>query len=57
MYNLINEQGNPPNTVFTMSVEVEERTFVGEGRNKKDAKKKAAAKALKELYQIEYPDL
>ncbi len=54
-YNLMDETGTPPNTVFTMSVEVDGRTFVGEGRSKKDAKKRAAMKVLGELHHIQYP--
>lgn len=40
--------------LFQMSVTIQGRTFVGSGRNKKDAKKFCAMAALKELRNIDY---
>lgn len=49
------ESGAPPNTVFTMGLELDGKVYRGEGRNKKDAKKNCALEVLKELYNITYP--
>ena len=39
--------------MLIMSAEVEGRTFHGEGRNKKDAKKAVALEILKEIHGID----
>jgi len=48
------EKGELPNKVFTISCEVDGKTFSGEGKSKKEAKKIAAIKALAEIYEIQY---
>lgn len=55
VFNVIGESGAPPNTTFTMAIEIDGRLFKGEGRNKKDAKRNCALAALQELYSIVYP--
>ena len=55
VFNVIGESGAPPNTIFTMGIELDGRLFKGEGRNKKEAKRNCAIVALQELYDIVYP--
>ncbi|XP_011139276.1 double-stranded RNA-specific editase 1 isoform X2 [Harpegnathos saltator] len=52
----VNRLGNPPNTTFTLSVEVNGVSYSGTAKNKKDAKKAAAKAALLSLYSLTYPD-
>lgn len=51
----VSRVGNPPNTIFTLSVELDGQIFTGEAKNKKDAKKTAAKAALEVLYGVHYP--
>jgi len=46
--------GVVPGNMFSMTVEVQDRSFQGTGRSKKDAKKACAMAALKSLHNIEY---
>lgn len=46
--------GLAPGNMFSMTVEVQGRSFQGTGRSKKDAKKACATAALKSLHNIEY---
>ena len=55
-FQLMEEKGAPPNTVFVMGVEVNGSVYRGEGKNKKEAKKRCALGVLKQVYQIEYPE-
>ncbi|KAG7188214.1 hypothetical protein KM043_016084 [Ampulex compressa] len=55
-YMELNRVGNPPNTMFTLAVEVDGIEYTGTAKNKKDAKKIAAKGALLALYGLTYPD-
>ena len=55
VFNDIGVVGAPPNTIFTMGLEVDGKLYTGEGKSKKDAKKNCALEILKELYKITYP--
>ncbi|XP_044584267.1 mediator of RNA polymerase II transcription subunit 15-like isoform X4 [Cotesia glomerata] len=55
VYTEINRRGNPPNTYFTLAVDIDGTSYSGEAKNKKDAKKAAAKAALKGLFGLEYP--
>jgi len=46
--------GEGQNGIFTLTVVVKGKTFTGQGKNKKDAKKKAAANALKGIHGVNY---
>ena len=46
--------GVPPNCVFTLTVKVQDDTFSGQGKSKKEAKKAAAEAALSALYNVTY---
>ncbi|KAL6449039.1 hypothetical protein ACFW04_000627 [Cataglyphis niger] len=48
--------GNPPNTMFTLAVEIDGIEYSGTAKNKKDAKKAAAKAALLALYNLTYPE-
>ncbi|KAH0948922.1 hypothetical protein HN011_011120 [Eciton burchellii] len=52
----LNRVGNPPNTMFTLAVEVDGVEYSGTAKNKKDAKKAAAKAALLALYDLTYPE-
>ncbi|XP_076658130.1 uncharacterized protein LOC143362129 [Halictus rubicundus] len=52
----LNRVGNPPNTMFTLAVEIDGVEYTGTAKNKKDAKKIAAKSALLALYGLNYPD-
>lgn len=55
-YNCVSEVGTSPNVVFTIATEIDGKTFNGEGRNKKDAKRNCAVEVLKTAYNIIYPE-
>ncbi|XP_048263341.1 double-stranded RNA-specific editase B2 isoform X2 [Bombus terrestris] len=52
----LNRIGNPPNTMFTLAVDIDGIEYSGTAKNKKDAKKIAAKSALFALYGLNYPD-
>ncbi|XP_023290360.1 interleukin enhancer-binding factor 3 homolog isoform X2 [Orussus abietinus] len=52
----VNRTGNPPNIMFTLSVEIDGVEYSGSAKNKKDAKKIAAKAALQALYDLTYPE-
>ncbi|XP_024943410.1 mediator of RNA polymerase II transcription subunit 15 isoform X2 [Cephus cinctus] len=52
----INRVGNPPNTMFTLAVDIDGVEYTGAAKNKKDAKKTAAKAALSALYGLTYPE-
>jgi dsRNA-specific ribonuclease len=52
----VSRVGNPPNTMFTLAVEVNGVNYSGTAKNKKDAKKAAAKAALLALYDLSYPE-
>ncbi|XP_078047621.1 uncharacterized protein LOC144475524 [Augochlora pura] len=52
----LNRVGNPPNTMFTLAVEIDGVEYAGTAKNKKDAKKIAAKSALLALYGLNYPE-
>lgn len=53
-YQLEAETGTPQNREYIISCEVQGRKFRGQGRNKKQARAKAAEAALMELHKIIY---
>jgi len=55
-YALVSETGTPPNMMFTFGTEIDGQAFTGEGKNKKDAKKKCAENVLKVIYGVVYPE-
>ncbi|KAG8224513.1 hypothetical protein J437_LFUL004204 [Ladona fulva] len=50
----IASQGPPGEVMFTMKVVIDDQTFTGVGKNKKEAKKEAAKAALAGAYEIKY---
>ncbi|XP_076385479.1 uncharacterized protein LOC100883280 isoform X2 [Megachile rotundata] len=52
----LNRSSNPPNTMFTLAVDIDGVEYTGTAKNKKDAKKIAAKSALLALYGLSYPD-
>ncbi|XP_034187992.1 double-stranded RNA-specific editase 1 [Osmia lignaria lignaria] len=52
----LNRASNPPNTMFTLAVDIDGVEYTGTAKNKKDAKKIAAKSALLALYGLSYPD-
>ncbi|CAK9803727.1 Double-stranded RNA-specific editase 1 [Anthophora plagiata] len=52
----LNRVGNPPNTMFTLAVDIDGIEYTGIAKNKKDAKKIAAKSALLALYGLNYPE-
>jgi len=55
-FELTGEAGEMPQAkVFTMSCTVQDKTYSGNGKSKKDAKKMAALAVLEDLYKITYP--
>jgi len=48
--------GAPPHVVFQISVTLNDKTYSGSAKNKKDAKKYAAQAALAAIYNVIYPD-
>ncbi|XP_012059301.1 PREDICTED: mediator of RNA polymerase II transcription subunit 15-like [Atta cephalotes] len=55
-YTELSRVGNPPNTMFTLAVEICGIEYSGTAKNKKDAKKAAAKAALLALYNLTYPE-
>lgn len=55
-YAELSRVGNPPNTMFTLAVEIGGIEYSGTAKNKKDAKKAAAKAALLALYDLTYPE-
>jgi len=51
----LQQTGEVPHCVFTMTCEVEGANYSGEGRSKKEAKKACAKKVLEAVYDITYP--
>ena len=47
VYNVSEERGQPPATIFVMEAVVNGNTYAGEGKNKKEAKKACAMNVLK----------
>jgi len=47
--------GQPPQQMFTLSVNLKDNSYSGTATNKKDAKKKAAQAALAAIYNVHYP--
>lgn len=56
VYVELSRVGNPPNTMFTLAVEIDGVEYSGTAKNKKDAKKAAAKVALLALYGLTYPE-
>ncbi|XP_071568852.1 uncharacterized protein [Temnothorax nylanderi] len=55
-YAELSRVGNPPNTMFTLAVDIDGVEYSGTAKNKKDAKKAAAKAALLALYNLTYPE-
>ncbi|XP_016842197.1 transcription factor SPT20 homolog isoform X2 [Nasonia vitripennis] len=55
-YTEVSRVGNPPNTMFTLAVDVDGQQYTGTAKNKKDAKKVAAKAALHALFNLVYPE-
>jgi|ERR1711874_59150 len=51
----LEQEGQVPNCVFTMTCEVEGTSYSGQGKSKKEAKKCCAQKVLSAVYDITYP--
>ncbi|XP_043474814.1 bromodomain-containing protein DDB_G0280777-like isoform X3 [Leptopilina heterotoma] len=52
----VNRVGNPPNTMFTLGVEIDGIEYTGTAKNKRDAKKITAKAALEALYGLTYEE-
>ena len=62
VYNLVGEEGTPPNMVYTYSAEVTDHTgkgttYAGMGRSKKDAKKACAMEVLMKVFNYIHPGI
>ena len=52
LFNLVSEVGSSPNITFTVGVDVDGKTYTGEGKTKKEAKKNCAIEVLKQVHSI-----
>lgn len=52
LFNLVSEVGSSPNITFTIGVDVDGKTYTGEGKTKKEAKKNCAIEVLKQVHTI-----
>ena len=57
MFNLVSEVGTSPSITFTIGVEIDGKTFIGEGKTKKEAKKNCAIEVLKQCHGIVFSNL
>lgn len=57
LFNLISEVGTSPNITFTIGVDIDGKTFTGEGKTKKEAKKNCAIEVLKLVHNIVFSNL
>ena len=57
MFNLISEVGASPSIMFTIGVDVDGKTFTGEGKTKKEAKKNCAIEVLKQCHNIVFSNV
>jgi len=55
VYEQTGQTGAPPSCIFTLTVTINEASFSGQGKSKKEAKKAAAQAALGAIYNVEYP--
>jgi len=55
VYEQTGQTGVPPNCIFTLTVTINETSFSGQGKSKKEAKKAAAQSALAAIYNVQYP--
>eukprot|EP00090_Calanus_glacialis_P046296 TRINITY_DN9020_c0_g1_i1.p1 TRINITY_DN9020_c0_g1~~TRINITY_DN9020_c0_g1_i1.p1 ORF type:complete len:343 (+),score=95.71 TRINITY_DN9020_c0_g1_i1:87-1115(+) len=55
IYEQTGQTGVPPNCIFTLTVTINEVSYSGQGKSKKEAKKAAAQAALAAIYEVEYP--
>eukprot|EP00092_Neocalanus_flemingeri_P004309 GFUD01004632.1.p1 GENE.GFUD01004632.1~~GFUD01004632.1.p1 ORF type:complete len:362 (+),score=115.41 GFUD01004632.1:180-1265(+) len=55
VYEQTGQTGVPPNCIFTLTVTINESSFSGQGKSKKEAKKAAAQAALADIYNVQYP--
>ncbi len=46
----------PTGQIFVMGADVDGRSFFGEARNKKEAKKQCAITILREMHKLEFPE-
>lgn len=56
VYEEVCKTGVPPKVVFTMKCSINGQSFIGNGSNKKAARKDAAFQACKVLLQVQYPE-
>ena len=54
LFNLVSEVGASPNISFTIGVDVDGKTFTGDGKTKKEAKKNCAIEVLKHVHNITF---
>jgi len=54
-YEVVAKVGEGPTAVFVMECKIEDKTYKGQAKNKKDAKRDCALKALEAVHQITYP--
>ena len=57
LFNLVSEVGTSPNITFTIGVDVDGKTFTGEGKTKKEAKKNCAIEVLKLCHAIVFSNV
>jgi len=55
VYEQTGQTGVPPNCIFTLTVTINETSFSGQGKSKKEAKKAAAQAALAAIHNVQYP--
>lgn len=57
LFNLVSEVGTSPNIKFTIGVDIDGKTFTGEGNTKKEAKKNCAIEVLKLCHSIVFTNV
>jgi len=54
-YEMVAKVGEGPGALFVMECKINDKTFKGQAKSKKEAKKDCALKVLEEVHQITYP--
>lgn len=57
MFNLVSEVGTSPSITFMIGVDIDGKTFTGEGKTKKEAKKNCAIEVLKQCHDIVFTNI
>jgi len=57
IYEEVCKTGVPPKITFTMKCTIDGKSFIGNGQNKKNARKEAAYQACREVLGVQYPDV